>query len=106
MPLQAAVVDEHLRHGLFGSPAGGQRCGPDRGAPRELDLPLGEHPTHEAGGARDHGSEAVGVDDVDAHADDGLQPGDLRGGRMGRQVGVQRYSTVTDLARLRGWSTS
>src|SRR5690606_5341211 len=56
-------------------------------AQRQVLLGRGEHPVPQRGRPLQRLAEALDVDDVDADSDD-------------------HHSTVTDLARLRGWSTS
>jgi hypothetical protein len=98
---------ERLRRRLLGGEARGER------AHVQVALERGEQPGHEAGGAGDLLLEAGDVHHVDAGADDhGPQPNDRRpaaredpGRRAGAAAGAD-YSTVTDFARLRGWSTS
>lgn len=62
---------------------------------RKVDLTRGEDAGCKAWRPLEDCRETARVDEVDADADD-----------PSRQIREQDYSTVTDLARLRGWSTS
>ena len=92
-----------MRDGLLGGPAAGHRLGP------AADVALfrfGQHALREARPKRaERGADPVDPDDVDAE----LGRAGRHAAREARRLGVghrRPYSTVTDLARLRGWSTS
>src|SRR6185503_10677955 len=70
---------------------------------------LGEHALGEPlPEALDRGRDAGDLDDVDAELGRALGDGARREDGIGRGTGPRHapYSTVTDLARFRGWSTS
>ena len=91
MPGQTSGVDENLRNGLLDRPSAGKGHHLLAVSTRCLNLPIREDARDKAGRAIDDRGEATDVDQVDADADD-----------SGRQFREQDYSTVTDLARLRG----
>ena len=97
-PADAADAEpEDLRDGLLGRPAAGHRLGP---AADVALLRLGQHPPGEARPEPlERRPDPIDLDDVDPELG---RPGRERGRRA---IGAA-YSTVTDLARLRGWSTS
>ena len=105
-PADAADAEpEDLGHGLLGRPPAGEVLGP---VAHVAALAVGQHPAREAlpeplDGVRD----PVDLDDVDAELGRPLGD-DARGDhRIGRRARARHpYSTVTDFARLRGWSTS
>ena len=99
---------QHLGHGLLGGPATGERLG------AVADVALlggGQDAVGEAlPEALDRGRDPVDLDDVDAEL--GRARRDVPGPRADGSRASPRtsdgppYSTVTDFARLRGWSTS
>ncbi len=95
VPFQPGRVDEHLGDGLLDRPLAGEGRDTQSVAAGEIDLAGGEDTSGETRRAFQCGGETARVDEVDADADD-----------PSGQVREQDYSTVTDLARLRGWSTS
>ena len=100
---------EHLRDGLLGGPAAGHRLGP---AADVALLVRGEDALRESVAEPvERRGDPVDLDDVDAELGRARRDEARRQGRIDPFVGgghrpIVRYSTVTDLARLRGWSTS
>ena len=99
---------QHLGHGLLGGPAPGERLGPLAdvallaGRQDAVGEPLAE--------PLDRGLDPVDLDDVDARARScraGRWPAEHRRARgAASRCAAIPYSTVTDFARFRGWSTS
>ena len=95
---------QDLADGLLGGPPSGERLGP---IAHIASFVRGQDAVREARAeAGDRRPDPVHLDDVDAEL--GRARGDEPGGiaLVGRARVHGPYSTVTDLARLRGWSTS
>src|SRR5215213_350125 len=101
-PAQADRRAERLGERLLGREPRSQRHH------RQVALSVGEQPLEQARGPGQRLAEAFDVHDVDADAHDHAAPAARsRSIRATRPCLLNRaYSTVTDLARLRGWSMS
>ena len=96
---------QDLGHGLLGGPATGERLG---SLAHVALLARGQDPVGEAlPEPRDRGRDPVDLDDVDAQlvVPGGTRPAGVSSSGDGSSVAIA-YSTVTDFARFRGWSTS
>src|SRR5919197_6753258 len=101
-PDAADTQPENLRHGLLRGPATGHRFRPVAHVPL-----LGgrqDSPREAAAKALERSSDPLDPDDVDPQF--GRARRHVRDTAITGRLGHAAYSTVTDLARLRGWSTS
>ena len=101
----AHAQPQHLGHGLLRGPAPGEVLRPVADV---AALALGQHPAREpVAEALDRVRDAVDLDDVDPELGRPLGDHARRHHGIGDRARARhRYSTVTDFARLRGWSTS
>ena len=103
-PADAADAEaEHLRDGLLGRPPAGHRLGTIADIPA---LRFCEHTAREPlSEALERCPDPLDLDDVDAELRRAGRYQPRGAGGRTSVIGLP-YSTVTDLARLRGWSTS